>query len=752
MCLELKGDHDGALAATPQHGRRARRAFVADNGMLPLLSLPLGADGGTIWGVTTTIFEPTPAVRTFVDAVKHSRLVIVGDLKTNHEAWRAYERTAPSAKYLSPDDQRALPYASVAVLPWNHFGRKNVGFLYAISRKAAWIFDFDDDNVLRTPFEGGLLHAILSPTQRQQHALLQPAKHIYNPYPDFHPVAADGRSTFLWPRGFPLDFIHDRTTHSQPAHKKAADAANVHVYQSLANNNPDVDAIYRMTRELPLSFAAENKILTLPNGTYAPFNSQATLFRSTAAWGLALPITVSPRVTDIWRSYITERLLWEMGGQMAFTSPFVTQYRNPHSYQKDFDDEVDLYVKVTPLLNRLAAWTSAPGASLSDAYLSILEELVDAGILLQKDFEFGQLWVRDLKTAGYEWAPIVSRQPARSHVAAPIVDERRNDDPPKGPPPQGRTAVCMTGFPRSLFAEFPDGIDQHVSRFNGTMADPNWPTGRTHRSYALYDGSKWAGTEGDSAEAAASHPAWFVAHSIRNNVLKVLSSQGGYDLFVIEPGSVHNTNWSIMEPSTRNAAGVPDRMYLSMGGPEPDLWYNASDPRWANWFYFNRYGERAIPLAQQLLYQLKHLKDCNDRVREREAASGEKYAYKMRMRPDYAWAKPIPSAKDLAGVLSPSSVIVSSTRFQNGGNNDTFAYGVASAMDVYFDRLPFIHTFESSRHIWVAESFVEDHLRANGIKLVSDDGFLAFGLREHAAQKGAAERTPFLATIDSGAT
>ena len=100
--------------------------------------------------------------------------------------------------------------------------------------------------------------------------------------------------------------------------------------------------------------------------------------------------------------------------------------------------------------------------------------------------------------------------------------------------------------------------------------------------------------------------------------------------------------------------------------------------------------------------------------------------------------------------MSPSNIIVSSTRFQNGGNNDTFAYGVASAMDVYFDRLPFIHTFESSRHIWVAESFVEDHLRANGIKLVSDDGFLAFGLREHAAQKGAAERTPFLATIDSG--
>lgn len=396
--------------------------------MLQLLALlQLAANRETVWGVTTTIFEPTPAVRTFANSVRHSRLVVVGDLKTNHEAWREYERSSPNAKYLSPDDQRALPFASVAKLPWNHFGRKNVGFLYAISKNATWIFDFDDDNVLRTPFEGGLLHAILSPTQRQHHALLRPAKHIYNPYPDFRPVDGNGSSTFVWPRGFPLDFIHDGATYARPVQKKAVDAANVHVYQSLANNNPDVDAIYRMTRGLPLSFAAENKILTLPNGTYAPFNAQATLFRSTAAWGLPLPITVTPRVTDIWRSYITQRLLWEMGGSMAFTSPMVTQYRNPHSYQKDFDDELDVYVKVTPLLRRLASWTSAPGASLSEAYLSLLQALVDAGILLQKDVHFGQLWVADLTAAGYEWPPIVSPQSAQTHAPAPVIDERRNE-------------------------------------------------------------------------------------------------------------------------------------------------------------------------------------------------------------------------------------------------------------------------------------------------------------------------------------
>ena len=37
----------------------------------------------------------------------------------------------------------------VDALPWNHFGRKNVGFLYAILHGAEIIWDFDDDNLLK---------------------------------------------------------------------------------------------------------------------------------------------------------------------------------------------------------------------------------------------------------------------------------------------------------------------------------------------------------------------------------------------------------------------------------------------------------------------------------------------------------------------------------------------------------------------------------------------------------------------------
>ena len=38
--------------------------------------------------------------------------------------------------FLTPADQEALPYRIAAQLPWNHFGRKNIGYLYAIHHGA----------------------------------------------------------------------------------------------------------------------------------------------------------------------------------------------------------------------------------------------------------------------------------------------------------------------------------------------------------------------------------------------------------------------------------------------------------------------------------------------------------------------------------------------------------------------------------------------------------------------------------------
>ena len=105
------------------------------------------------WGVITTIFTVNPAVTHFATELPNVGLVIVGDHKTNDTEWDIFAATHSNAIYLSPQSQRQLPYHIMEHVPWNHFGRKAVGFLFAIHHGADQIFDFDDDNHLITsPF------------------------------------------------------------------------------------------------------------------------------------------------------------------------------------------------------------------------------------------------------------------------------------------------------------------------------------------------------------------------------------------------------------------------------------------------------------------------------------------------------------------------------------------------------------------------------------------------------------------------
>lgn len=131
----------------------------------------------TKWGVVTTIFNPTTAI------VRLSRLlswcvVIVPDLKTPNNYMEMLHamisaNSTNSNKthikgssfrnkvfYFSIEKQKkwqsvAGPLGTFAKsIPWGHFSRKNLGYLYAIVHGAHFIFDFDDDNQINVDENG----------------------------------------------------------------------------------------------------------------------------------------------------------------------------------------------------------------------------------------------------------------------------------------------------------------------------------------------------------------------------------------------------------------------------------------------------------------------------------------------------------------------------------------------------------------------------------------------------------------------
>lgn len=57
----------------------------------------------------------------------------------------------------------------------------------------------------------------------------------------------------------------------------------------------------------------------------SPYNSQNTVHHRDAFWALFIPSAVSWRVSNIWRSYFAQRLLWEVHGHVLFVASTVDQ-------------------------------------------------------------------------------------------------------------------------------------------------------------------------------------------------------------------------------------------------------------------------------------------------------------------------------------------------------------------------------------------------------------------------------------------
>eukprot|EP00941_MAST-03F_sp_MAST-3F-sp1_P004448 g4448.t1 len=316
------------------------------------------------WAVITSIHPPTFLMEQLVD-IPEWCTVVVGDVDSPKD-YNVTGNTAGQLVFLTPREQEKLPYKIIPLLKWKHFSRKNIGYLYAMHHGAEVIYDTDDDNLLKRNDKGKfkIPLEILQISKRQdivtENVKLKEDIHLYNPYESFDPVSAVDKEESLWPRGFPLERIHDKRTTLPRRRTIVKDQKNedITIIQSLADNNPDVDAVYRLTQRLPINFRSNKKarIEVVPRGVLSPFNAQATIFKRSAFWGLLLPVSVTGRVSDIWRAYSTTRLLWDVGQQIAFASPWVQQCRTPHNYMSDFNAELQLYSQVDQLITVLLEW------------------------------------------------------------------------------------------------------------------------------------------------------------------------------------------------------------------------------------------------------------------------------------------------------------------------------------------------------------------------------------------------------------
>jgi len=317
------------------------------------------------FAVITSINPKTPALEILAKNSNVS-IVVVGDRKSS------LIESKDNIIFLSLEDQKKLGFKFAKYCPENHYCRKNIGYLFAMKNGADVIYDTDDDNYLLSK---------LKIPDFMCSQLISSNKKFVNVYKYF-------TDRTIWPRGFPLDYVRKNKVFIKKSNK-----TEIGVWQGLVNEDPDVDAIYRLLINDKITFN-ESSPVCLKRGSYCPFNSQNTYWNKSAFALTYLPCTVSFRFTDILRGYVAQKLLWISGKTVGFMSPTTMQKRNEHNLMLDFKQEVEMYLNTKRIVETIDKFEAKSGDLGKNIY-HIYKNLSRRGFIKNTEIELLRLWLKD---------------------------------------------------------------------------------------------------------------------------------------------------------------------------------------------------------------------------------------------------------------------------------------------------------------------------------------------------------------------
>ncbi|KAG1653665.1 putative glycosyltransferase STELLO1 [Nymphon striatum] len=335
------------------------------------------------WIILTSINPVTEDVKKLAK-IPGYQVLVVGDTKTPENY------SFPGVIYLNLETQYSLDYNILKFTPENNYARKNIGFLYAIQHGAKLIYETDDDNA---PWPDLNLNSFY--TDDSITSL------VVNTHGAYNPLAHFGQPS-MWPRGHPLEKITTGIPRDYHIEKTSRPA----IQQGLVNGDPDVDALFRLTRKLKdsnlnVTFDSTTPPVILSEGALTSYNSQNTMTSYNGFWSLLLPSYISIRVSDIWRGYCAQRLMWLVGERLMYLPPNAYQFRNGHDYIKDMILEYQLYEEAGQYVDFLLNWNCSETDILS-CFISLGKDLAAEKFIQIENSHLIDAWVQDLDNICYE--------------------------------------------------------------------------------------------------------------------------------------------------------------------------------------------------------------------------------------------------------------------------------------------------------------------------------------------------------------
>ncbi len=329
--------------------------------------------------IITSIAAPNKILKDYGKECKKRNIpfIVIGDVSSP----KKFE--IDGCNFYSMERQATLKFEYTKVAIERHYSRKNLGYLLAAASDTNTIVETDDDNI---PYD-----SFWERRNFDVPALYMENKDWVNVYKYF-------TQSNIWPRGFAMEKLQDPTPDI-----KGIEAENkfVPIQQGLANENPDVDAIYRSTIPLPQNFEKHANI-ALGKNCWCPFNSQNTSWHRDAFPLLYLPSYCSFRMTDIWRSFVAQRIAWTCDWGILFHEATVYQERNEHNLMKDFEDEIPGYLnnhKICDVLQKLDLKKGKENLleNLRICYFALIKH----GWIETTEMTLVDAWIEDMKKLGF---------------------------------------------------------------------------------------------------------------------------------------------------------------------------------------------------------------------------------------------------------------------------------------------------------------------------------------------------------------
>lgn len=323
--------------------------------------------------VVTSISPPNPVLTALSEGCADNDydFILIGDIASPDDFF------LDGCDFWGISRQKRLGSKLAALIPEKHYARKNLGYLIAMERGTNIIIETDDDNI---PYGAFWQERSL----RKDTAVNEQGEwiNVYRYFSDEN----------IWPRGFPFQFIKKPLPSIESLSRQIVDCP---IQQGLADCDPDVDAVYRLILPLPQTFAKDTSV-ALGRGSWSPFNSQNTTWFKEAFPLLYLPSYCSFRMTDIWRSFIAQRICWANNWHVLFHSPSVYQERNEHNLDRDFIDEIPGYLHNAEICSVLAGLNLPEGAkNIPDNMRRCYHVLESMKLVDAKELTLLDAWLSD---------------------------------------------------------------------------------------------------------------------------------------------------------------------------------------------------------------------------------------------------------------------------------------------------------------------------------------------------------------------